>query len=541
MTTQDPAESEVMPGPDPQVMMAPEIVQHVQNAFQSMPPQAQDAVDHAHGLVAGKPIQPSGGGDSPFAGISLPNPPASQTTSVTPQASGPVAPAPNATPAGAGSSIKPQPPIAPPPTAAQSELQRLQTTGSGTSQIHNPFLKTLGVIGDVVGSGLFPGFAQYVPGTSAHHHMLVNNAEGQVADEAGEKAALDTSRLSNAKAAEEESLPDLHQAKSDLEATKVQNVRDVADAKQALAESEAERKKGESEAKIAAHLAQNGFKIDPETKEIIPLPYEEMSEPQQAIHDLKGSQAELADAKAELSKAQAANQPTLIELAKRRIDNANHTAATAERRLGLSQAQFEMRAHGTENGVPLPGSLITDDGKPVGTGFQQNVRPTGQERNKADMGISAREQLSDIKNIVKSRPDVFGPAAGRKTDFTVWVGSQDPDAQRFRAARTIAGDHLAGTFGGRSEPALAALDDAIGKFKDNPKAIIAGIDQIDKANQVFIKKGTPRTTGSDAAKGSGDGLIDVQLGDGRPGKIHPSQKDKFLKDNPGSKVVDHAK
>jgi hypothetical protein len=35
----------------------------------------------------------------------------------------------------------------------------------------------------------------------------------------------------------------------------------------------------------------------------------------------------------------------------------------------------------------------------------------------------------------------------------MWLGSQDPDAQRFKAARTIAADHLAGVFGGRSETA----------------------------------------------------------------------------------------
>jgi hypothetical protein len=188
----------------------------------------------------------------------------------------------------------------------------------------------------------------------------------------------------------------------------------------------------------------------------------------------------------------------MLKIAQQRLQSAANTRAVAERRLNLSEAQFEMRSRGTAGGEALPGSILTDEGKPVGTAFQQNVRPTGQERNKADMASSAHEQLADIRSIVAKRPDIFGPAAGRKTDFTGWVGSQDPDAQAFRSARTIAADHLAGTFGGRSEAALQALDSAIGHFKDNPEAIARGLDQIDKANQVFIQRGTPKTTGSNA-------------------------------------------
>ena len=149
--------------------------------------------------------------------------------------------------------------------------------------------------------------------------------------------------------------------------------------------------------------------------------------------------------------------------------------------------------------------MLDDNGNTVGTAFQQNVRPTGTERNKADMAASAAEQISALRGIVKNRPDIFGPVAGRKTDFDVWAGSQDPDAQRFRAARTIAGDHLAGTFGGRSEAALAEIDKAIGQFHDNPAAVDAGLDQLGKANNRFLQAGTVRTNGSKAAENTRNG------------------------------------
>lgn len=89
-------------------------------------------------------------------------------------------------------------PYAPLPSPAATELKRLRDTGSGVSQIHNPFLKTAGTIADVIGSGFFPQFAQFVPGSSAHHQGLIANKESQVADEQGQQKAADESALHQA-------------------------------------------------------------------------------------------------------------------------------------------------------------------------------------------------------------------------------------------------------------------------------------------------------------------------------------------------------
>jgi hypothetical protein len=197
---------------------------------------------------------------------------------------------------------------------------------------------------------------------------------------------------------------------------------------------------------------------------------------------------------------------------------------------GMEQLAGKPKGH-TPGQTFGPQPPADDENKPVGTAFQQNVRPTGQERNKGDLASSAHEQLQDIKSIVQKRQDIFGPAAGRKTEFTVWLGSQDPDAQRFKAARTIAADHLAGVFGGRSEAALSALDSAIGHYKDNPDAILKGIDQLDKANTRFSKVGTPKTAGSNAAK---DATVEpIHLKDGRVLTPHSqADADAFRKDHP---------
>lgn len=389
------------------------------------------------------------------------------------------------------------------PTANQAELGRLQSTGSGASQIKSPWARIPAQIGDALLSGFLPGVAANIPGTSIHHNALLGQAEDAVNQDEDVSNNATKRHLEEAQAAEQESLPEFHQAKAELEATKATNKRELDNSKLDLSREVEGRKKSEGELRADAALRQHGFKKD-EAGNTVPLPYEEMSEEQQSVHDLKTSQAELADARKAYEDAKTKNAPALMDLAKQRIENASKSSSIAERRLGLSERTYAARYLGTDGqGEALPGAMITDDNRPVGSTFSQNVRPTGSQRNKADMAGSAKEQLADIRDIVSRRQDIFGPAAGRKTDFTVWLGSQDPDAQRFKAARTIAGDHLAGTFGGRSEAALQALDHAIGQFKDNPKAVLAGVDQIEKANDLFLQRGTPRTTGSNASHATG--------------------------------------
>lgn len=82
------------------------------------------------------------------------------------------------------------------PTQTQTdtnELNRLKTTGSGISQIHNPFLKTLATIGDVASNVISPGLSSRIPGTMAHHNQLVGQQEGIVKNDLGQaKEIADT-------------------------------------------------------------------------------------------------------------------------------------------------------------------------------------------------------------------------------------------------------------------------------------------------------------------------------------------------------------
>jgi hypothetical protein len=490
------------------------IVQEIDQAHAALSPQAKQAIEGAHGLLGLSPgdtaqnVEKSAPSVAPSAGPSIaPAAPVPAGPSLSPefQSSSDASAMPNMVSGGAPG-LSPGSPSSHPKA---DEYQRILGSGSGISQIHNPFLKGLATVGDALGQ-FFPRVSAVIPGTTAHHQLV----EGEAGRAAGEESAqekqadalktADVERgLKTAQTQNQEAIPELKKTAGELAREKQQEVERANQAKEENARTIAAGKTQSAEEiakeKHRSTLAQHGFEEN-EKGEIVPLSYEKMSEPQQAVHDLKAAQSEAAEATAALKKAQAANQPAAAALAQKRLQSAQEAHGIALRRLNLSEKQFEMRAHGTEGGEALPGAMLNDENKPVGTAFQQNVRPTGQERNKADLANSAHEQLQDIKGIVAKRPDIFGPLAGRTTDFKVWLGSQDPDAQRFRAARTIAGDHLAGVFGGRSEAALSALDSAIGHFKDNPAAMQAGLDQLDKANRSFQKAGSVKTQGSDAGK-----------------------------------------
>jgi hypothetical protein len=131
--------------------------------------------------------------------------------------------------------------------------------------------------------------------------------------------------------------------------------------------------------------------------------------------------------------------------------------------------------------------------------------PTASERQRADFALSAHEQLETMKGILANRPDLFGPLSGRYTNFTEWVGSQDPDAQRFRIAAQITSDHAIAVFGARSQYASESIFNVIGQNPTNPAAGAAALDQLDKALKTIGGRGLgPIAPGAAATLGGGN-------------------------------------
>lgn len=194
--------------------MGPDFSNSVLDELDGLTPPAKNALILAHTRVAGTAppslLAASGGGATgraPAPTLAGPAPalpalqpaPAALPASDLPAAPAPVGTAqPRAIAAPGANKIAP---LAPPSSGAPSnlandkaELTRLTSTGSGTDQIHNPWLRVPLKILGAVGGGLFPGIAMNIPGTDFHHQLLVNERAADVARD----EALESERSKNA-------------------------------------------------------------------------------------------------------------------------------------------------------------------------------------------------------------------------------------------------------------------------------------------------------------------------------------------------------
>lgn len=127
------------------------------------------------------------------------------------------------------------------------ERQRLLATGPGVNQIKNGGVRGLAKVGDIIGGLVAPGLMARIPGTTAHHDVLVNrNAGNLTADISNEEKQAQTKEAG---------------AKTDLEAAQAANL-----------PLEYQRQLDQ----IHAGLAENGLQMD-EGGNITPLSVEQLS------------------------------------------------------------------------------------------------------------------------------------------------------------------------------------------------------------------------------------------------------------------------
>lgn len=213
------------------------VLDEISTAHANLSPSAQKAIEGAHGLLG---ISPSHSDSALASGVT----PASAPDVAVPGVSGPRVPLPVLSPEGLigvtqrdidvnrpemplpsrgiespTMDTRLAPKMAPAPSAVQMEHERLNapplpsgdpnahtaldTGRPGVEQIHNPWARGLATVGDVIASGLFPRFGQFIPGTSAHHALLVGenqravNAENEQRkeDEAAERQEAETAAI----------------------------------------------------------------------------------------------------------------------------------------------------------------------------------------------------------------------------------------------------------------------------------------------------------------------------------------------------------
>jgi hypothetical protein len=315
----------------------------------------------------------------------------------------------------------------------QNALSVLRKSGSGVDQITRPVDENgdptgqhvgalrqvggvLGRIGDVAASLALGKGAGILPGTTQHNFTLQNQAQGRINNDLANQQSQAQTTLLDAQ-------PQLKQM--GLENTFLKNqgyLQHVQDQGQHYDNQDAN------------HLRDTGYALDeadPSGQKIRPLRYEEMSEKQQVVEDLKHAQTEQAEATAAMKKAQNDTSAPAFKLAKQRADIAQQNANTALGRLGLQGQSLDLRRqntnaslYGTDNaGTALPGSAqITGDNGEQTTVGSKFANTAIKANTKTVTFNDLTGSVSHLRNAVKA----YEAEGGDMSDPRLAAAASDP-------------------------------------------------------------------------------------------------------------------
>ena len=354
----------------------------------------------------------------------------------------------------------------------EAELSRLQSTGSGVSQVHNKFLRTLGRIGDAAGTILAPGVMSAIPGTTVHNWTLQNLAGNRVA---GDQNSL--------------------QAIAQLDDTKSQQkLRDQQAASYNAKTINAAAKLGMTPSyDDKGNLAS----FDPDPNSPITKSRAMKDELVEAQVGSTQAQQTLRQAQAKLDEFKSDPKNPQYTQAAARLETAKQNALTAQRRLALSNKNYMMHAYGTDDqGNELPGVLHDANGNPIGSVQAQNVRPTAGQRDAAGRADS----MVDIGNRIRASLDdpeiqsYLGPIRGRVSAAQGEAGLLPDKVSQFRNDLVSYGAFQAGLHPVRGIGALQYFDHVMGGLGQTPEELRGKLNSNDETAADVQRVGTMPTT-----------------------------------------------
>jgi hypothetical protein len=289
-----------------------------------------------------------------------------------------------------------------------------------------------------------------VPGTYAHHFAELRNDNRAVNQDVENEQKQATTGAT--------------QAEIPLRQAQTEEVREKPDMAQA--------KLDQTQQLHDQQLREHGFKMDDQGK-VVPLEYGEMSEPQQAVHDLKASQEELADAQTAFKKAQTSGIPAQLQMAQQRIQTAQQNARTAMGRLGISARSEEFREEQAKDKSENPAIPQVAQGR-------------------AYQGKAILESAQDLKGFIDKNPAVFGNLGSYWKQFTNNTPISDPAASKAMTKLASFAALQPALHGMRSHQAMQEFEKMIGGIPKNGESLKAAIDGItESAAQPMIDVATP--------------------------------------------------
>jgi hypothetical protein len=428
----------------------------------------------------------------------------------------------------------------------------MRESGSGISQIHNPFLRTLARVGDIAGTALMPNVTRLVPGTELRHRDLMRQETGAITQDLGQQHSQAQAEQERAGAAHQNA--ETEKIEHELNAPEAQTPEEQAFA--------AELKKNGGDAMAAFKALKSAGQKPPEPKEgELPLgervgqlndmlkaryqvlnPGQEL--PPQYLLPANATQKDYdrvdksleAEERARGTKAQ---QDTANEIRRQTAELTRQNAQERQDKEGLQPVIGNDPATGRRVLVPLA------EAKKMGlTSLMKADVDMANKSEAAKHWIQLADKQGDspqtmgiVQLIDKmEREGKLGIAASRWNEFMAGrIGNGDPEFTALRAKIALGNTKLmqahVGSRGGSFM--LEHFEDLANAKKMDAATLRSGIlSELDYMKDVAMAP--------EPAQGGGGGtqMIRVQIPGHKPGQIPASARAQFLKDNPNAKVLE---
>lgn len=425
------------------------ILDEIMQAHASLSPAAQKAVGMAATAGGTPPAAPAPPGMNAPIGRPIAGAPISPIRAATQGAPAGIAPAPPSLPAAPAPALPPSGGLqvkAPLGTSQgdEAERTRLLTNGPGVNEVHNPLLHGLAAVGDTVLSRALPGLASSIPGTTAHHNLLLNQATSHVntdlAQEGKENQAADVKSQTALRGAQAEA--------AERKAESGEPVEITPEIAAGLGHPEYAGEKL-TPALLAGLQKQAGINTTKEhtTKEEVGG-RENVAQIGATSRESIGAAAN----KLHESLAEAANKTrVLIASMHDQTSRANNENSVAHR------------------GAGAPGKVPADVTK------------------RAALANNVLENSAAVDDLLKRNPDIVGAEGGRYSNVRDMIGSDDPDIAELGVRMHNIALASNGAHGIRSAEAIKQTEDELFKgFKRGPEGIHSALNATRGSMQTFL-------------------------------------------------------
>jgi hypothetical protein len=353
---------------------------------------------------------------------------------------------------------------------AQDERDRLVKTGSGISQIHNPFLRGLAHAGEFAETLLVPSAAALTPGTELHHDILMRSAQNQV-----DKGL--------AQEQEEEKIP-ATEASTALEQAKVTAYPGTQEALDAKNDSIAARNNAAAE-NLKNPTAKTAFQLWAQQHEGKPVEdwLKELAE---------GKNNKQNDYEQAFSDAVKAGRATNDYAGRLKIAKEWAAAKQAPQRAPQALVIAPSPTTGTPTAqVIRPGTQVPETAQTV-QAFSKDNSPTTQQQTAAGRGQTVHEQVPQLKAQINQLSDQIGPLSGRWNEFMQGkVGAPSKEMASLRTnllfmSSAVALMHAQGRL---PENLRQEFDHAINAPQQSAENLQAILDQVDQWTSQSIGTG----------------------------------------------------